>query len=124
MLYHRIISPSSDLLRAAALTADLVEPLSNDTETAFILTLIECLPYLSPAQLEVWLHLTAKCVFAVSDSIEQRMCRERLWEVLSTEMDVDRSRTCVAWWCTCGGRDAVLGSRDRAGGTQLGRSKL
>lgn len=72
-----------------------------------VLTLLDSLPFLAPATLEGWLDIAATCIRAAGDSSSE--CGTRLWEVVSTEMDVERSPTCVAWWSTRGGREAVLG---------------
>ena len=73
------------------------------------LALIDALPFLPTEQLEDWLPVVADSLSLVKDPKQSQVCRERFWEVLSNgEMDVDRAALCVTWWCTRGGREAVL----------------
>lgn len=79
-------------------------------QAALVISLIDGLPCLTPRQLEEWLPLTAEAVNGIRDGGMKRECKKRFWEVLqSGEMDVDRSKTCVMWWTTRGGRDLLVG---------------
>lgn len=80
-------------------------------QAALIISLIDGLPCLTPRQLEEWLPLTAQAVNRIKDGGMTGECKKRFWEVLQGgEMDVDRSKTCVMWWTTRGGREMFLGS--------------
>ena len=73
------------------------------------LAIIDALPFLPADQLEDWLPIAAVSLGLVQDPKQQQICKERLWEVLSSgEMDVDRAGLCLTWWSTRGGRQMVF----------------
>ena len=79
-------------------------------QAALIISLIDGLPCLTPRQLEEWLPLTAEAVNNIRDGQMKGECKKRFWEILQGgEMDVDRSKTCVMWWTTRGGRELLVG---------------
>lgn len=86
-------------------------PVQLSEQAALIISLIDGLPCLTPRQLEEWLPLTAEAVNNISDAGMKGECKKRFWEVLQGgEMDVDRSKTCVQWWTTRGGREMLVGN--------------
>ncbi|KAL9098677.1 MAG: hypothetical protein Q9163_005705 [Psora crenata] len=94
-------------------------------QSALELSLIDSLPSLPIEQLEEWLPVVVESLSLVQDSNQQRICRERFWEVLSNgEMDVERAAFCVTWWGTRGGRAVVLDghAEDQASASGHGHS--
>lgn len=80
-----------------------------DERTALTLTLIDCLPVLPVSVLETWLSLAAELIPRLDTDESKEKVRSRFWEVIAGgEMDVERSRVCVVWWSTKGGREVVL----------------
>lgn len=114
-----------EMVRARSETAsrEILPPLRHQvnftTETpvteqaAMVLTLIDSLTSLPFEALEEWLPLTVEAMNQIQDPTMLDQCRHRFWEVLSNgEMDVARAETCLAWWNTLGGREAVLHGRN------------
>ena len=83
------------------------EPLSE--KVVLLLSIIDCLSFLSVPLLEEWLPLTTEQLHKISNPRHKHQCQQRLWETLSSgEMDVDRAAACVAWWTSRGGREHVM----------------
>ncbi|KAI6092587.1 hypothetical protein F4821DRAFT_224424 [Hypoxylon rubiginosum] len=82
-------------------------------QTALILTLLDALPYIPLHALEEWLARAAETMNAVADPAMRQVVRQRFWDVLAAEMDVERAALCVAWWGTAGGREMVVLGRPR-----------
>ncbi|MCJ1379413.1 hypothetical protein MMC17_002514 [Xylographa soralifera] len=99
---------SEHLLPVSKHGAGHTEP-ALSAKAALVLTLMDSLPFLSIADLQEWLSLTADSLNSVHDPAMVKQCRQRLWEVLSNgEMDVARAQICVQWWNMEGGRRSVL----------------
>lgn len=96
--------PLTDEERAASENA---VPIS--ARGVYTLSLLDSLSVLTPAQLEVWLPLTAELVQRL-EGVDKAEARKRFVEALeSGEMDVDRSRVAVWWWTTGDGRRMLEG---------------
>lgn len=82
--------------------------------SALVVTLIDALPVLPPAQLEDLLPVVAQTLHSIPDITQRQACIERFWDILSKgEMDVGRSDLCIMWWTNQGGKELVLnGTRD------------
>ncbi|KAI5779714.1 hypothetical protein EDC01DRAFT_669525 [Geopyxis carbonaria] len=72
-----------------------------------ILALVDSLPFMEVEVMHRWLEPTANLVNAVEDEGSKQRIRERLWDVLSAELDVSRAEVAVRWW-SAGGRELVL----------------
>ncbi|MCJ1389365.1 hypothetical protein MMC18_002222 [Xylographa bjoerkii] len=109
MVYSRVSDASSvPLLPVNKHGADNAHSALSD-KAALVLTLIDSLPFLSIADLQEWLSLTADSLHSVHDPVMVQECRQRFWEVLCNgEMDVARAQVCVQWWNTKGGRKSIL----------------
>lgn len=70
-----------------------------------VLALVDSLPVMEVGVMERWLDETARLVNTLADPAR---ARERLWEVLSSELDVSRAEMAVRWW-QMGGREKSLG---------------
>ncbi|KAG4438848.1 hypothetical protein IFR05_005688 [Cadophora sp. M221] len=113
MLHHRALNapttslPPSVAIKSEADAKSQEIPLSE--QAVLLLTLLDALPNVTMAVLEVWLPLAADLLNVIPDLSMKEHCRRRFWEVLEGgEMDVERSAVCVAWWGTRGGRERVL----------------
>ncbi|MCJ1436390.1 hypothetical protein MMC27_005769 [Xylographa pallens] len=114
MVSSRVQDASSEhLLPASKHGAGHPEPVLSAKAT-LVLTLMDSLPFLSVADLQEWLSLTADSLNGIHDPMMVKECRQRFWEVLSNgEMDVARAQICVQWWNTKGGRESVLHGKQR-----------
>ena len=82
---------------------------SVDERSSLVLALLDSLPFISLYLLEEWLPIASDLIHMVDDPRSREQCRQRFWEVLSSsEMDVERSQTCVTWWHTKGGQQRVM----------------
>ncbi|KAK0127427.1 hypothetical protein ONS96_006968 [Cadophora gregata f. sp. sojae] len=113
MLHYRALNtPTASLPPSVAIKSEADAktqgvPLSE--QAVLLLTLLDALPNVTLAVLEVWLPLAADLLNVIPDPTMKEHCRKRFWEVLEGgEMDVERSAVCVAWWGTRGGRERVL----------------
>jgi len=73
-----------------------------------ILALIDGLPAMEVGVMERWLGPTADLLNSVGNEGSKGRIRERFWDVLSGELDVERAEVAVRWWTSAGGRDKVL----------------
>lgn len=79
-----------------------------------MLALVDALPALPVPLLDEWLPQLAD-VFDCCDGTTRELCRNRLWDVFSGEMDTERAEFCLTWWETRGGRERLFegkGSRE------------
>lgn len=72
-----------------------------------ILALVDSLPLMEVRVMLRWLDAAAKLLNGVEDVGSRQRIKERLWDVLSGELDVSRAEVAVRWWGECG-RDKVL----------------
>ena len=120
IVHFRIRKASSEPLRE--LVPPIVTGLGTSQQPALseqsvlVLTLIDALPFLSIIDLEDWLPVVAGSLSAVQSERMIQACKQRFWEILSGEMDVERAALCVAWWSTGGGREMVLFGSEKASG--------
>ena len=122
--YRAIAGSSTDPLPALPSQNEVTEPVPMSEQSAFILAMIDSLPYLALQDLEEWLPLTAEALSMIRDNTLRETCQRRMWEVLSNgEMDVPRAEYSLWWWSSMGGKQAVLHGygavldRDTAGKT-------
>lgn len=116
--------PSLQLDSGAASNSQADQQHAISEQAVLVLTLTDTLPFLPAVELEEWLPVVAQSIRDVVNEQMQRLCRQRLWEILTNgEMDIDRSALCVAWWSTRGGREMVLDSQnwDNEGNYMSGR---
>ncbi|CAZ85376.1 unnamed protein product [Tuber melanosporum] len=73
-----------------------------------ILALIDGLPAMEVGVMERWLDPTADLLNSVGNEGSKGRIRERFWDVLSGELDVERAEVAVRWWTSANGRDKVL----------------
>lgn len=77
-------------------------------QSVLLVTMFDALPFLPIEQLQDWLTIVTECLKFVAGESQQLMCRQRLWEVLSSgEMDVDRSTIAISWWSIGGGKELL-----------------
>ncbi|KAG0137152.1 hypothetical protein HOY82DRAFT_667162 [Tuber indicum] len=76
-----------------------------------ILALIDGLPAMEVGVMERWLDPTADLLNSVGNEGSKGRIRERLWDVLSGELDVERAEVAVRWWTSANGRDKVHNCR-------------
>ena len=126
LIHQRLQDASSEHLR------ELIPPSLPASETpqqpalseqsVLVLALIDALPFLPVIDLEDWLPIVARSLEIIQSDAMLQACRQRFWEVLSSdELDVERAEVCVAWWNTGGGRDLVLfGSKVTSGSLMNG----
>ena len=55
-----------------------------------------------------WLNIAADMICATANPKSKDTLRGRLWDVISSELDVDRAQLAVMWWSD-GGKEHVLG---------------
>jgi len=109
MVYSLVSDASSEHLLPVSKHRDGNAQFILSDKAALVLTLIDSLPFLSIADLQEWLSLTADSLNSVRDPAMVKECKHRFWEVLSNgEMDVARAQVCVQWWNTKGGRESIL----------------
>lgn len=112
-IIHTVSSTASPALippTEAEIAASEKAPTPVSARGVLVLAMIDSLSCLTPGQLVEWLGIVAKAVARLEggDRVEGR---RRFVEVLeSGEMDVDRSRVCVGWWTTGGGRWLLEGT--------------
>ncbi|KAI9702464.1 MAG: hypothetical protein M1836_000944 [Candelina mexicana] len=103
--------PSPDAMPSTN-SASVSNEILLSEQAVLILAFLDSLPYMPIEELEEWLPLASDLISSMTDQGMARLCRERLWEVMSSgEMDVSRAGFCVAWWSTRGGRDMVIHGR-------------
>lgn len=88
-----------------------------------ILALIDGLPSMQVNAMERWLEPTAELLDTVENPGSKLRIRERFWDVLSSELDVERAEVAVKWW-TMGGREKVLFGKEKPEGIEGVRSML
>ncbi|KAH8153063.1 uncharacterized protein LAJ45_02650 [Morchella importuna] len=88
-----------------------------------ILALIDGLPSMQVNAMERWLEPTAELLDMVENPGSKLRIRERFWDVLSSELDVERAEVAVKWW-TMGGREKVLFGKEKPEGVEGIRSML
>ncbi|KAL5322546.1 hypothetical protein ACEPPN_010519 [Leptodophora sp. 'Broadleaf-Isolate-01'] len=113
MLHHRALNaPTTPLPPSVAIKSEAdakTQEIPLSEQAVLLLTLLDALPNVTMAVLEVWLPLSADLLNVIPDPSMKEHCKRRFWEVLEGgEMDVERSAVCVAWWGTRGGRERVL----------------
>ncbi|OLL26313.1 Peroxisomal membrane protein PEX17 [Neolecta irregularis DAH-3] len=81
---------------------------SGTTEyTACILTLVECLPSISVCLLQ---HTLEKIATYGNNVAQRRELADRVWSVITNDIDMERAAIAVKWWCSQNGREKMLGS--------------
>ncbi|PWW79554.1 hypothetical protein C7212DRAFT_356384 [Tuber magnatum] len=115
-----------EILAERAKTA-LTEPLGNKVDEGAVglsekdvcvLALIDGLPAMEIGVMERWLDPTADLLNSIGNEGSKGRIRERFWDVLSGELDVERAEVAVRWWTSAGGRDKVLLGLGKGGGAE------
>jgi hypothetical protein len=109
-----------ELLHARTVAADNVNPVKGENAEGYtereVMTIafVEALPNLETEVMERWLWPVAELVKEVVERPsggppgQGNMVRERFWDMLSAELDVERAEVAVRWWLG-GGREYLYG---------------
>jgi len=69
-----------------------------------VLTLVDCMPFVEVERMEYWLDVAAALIRSTRDLPLKNKLNERIWEVVSTEMDVETATVAAQWWMRDGRR--------------------
>lgn len=83
----------------------------NEKEV-LVVALVKSLPILEVGVMRSWLWDIAELVRSLEGPGREKV-RERFWETLAGEMDVERAEVGVRWWVEEGGRAFVFGEGER-----------
>jgi hypothetical protein len=71
-----------------------------------------------------WLDPAVDLLNTVRNEGSKQRIRERFWDVLSGELDVERAEIAARWWASMGGRDRVVFGSAGSGGIESVRAML
>ena len=119
MLREKISNASTRVLRAGVDEGAV----GLSERDVCVLALVDALPVMEVGVMERWLVPVAGLLNGTPDEGGKQRIRERLWDVLSTELDVSRAEVAVRWWGE-GGREMVVLGRARGAVEEKLRPRL
>ena len=89
-----------------------------------ILALIDGLPSMEVDIMARWLDPAADLLNTIRNEGSKQRIRERFWDVLSGELDVERAEIAARWWTSMGGRGRVVFGSTKSEGAKSVRAML